>query len=165
MENKTTIGENIARKRRQKGLTQEELAEIMNVSAQAVSKWENDQSYPDIETLGLLAKFFECTLDELVSGAPAAPAVKSAEPEKIERRTLAITVEEYGEGGDKVKVRIPVALIKRTAESGKLRELIGDKSEIVGRILPMILEGTVGELLNAEESGAKIRIAVEDYES
>ena len=47
----TVIGENIAALRRKAGLTQEELSEKMCVTAQAVSKWENDLSCPDIETI------------------------------------------------------------------------------------------------------------------
>ena len=46
-----TIGQNISINRKEKGMTQEQLAEICNVSPQAVSKWENDISYPDITLL------------------------------------------------------------------------------------------------------------------
>ena len=164
-ENKT-IGENIARQRKRLGLTQEELAEKMNVSAQAVSKWENDLSYPDIETLCKLADLFECSLDELVNDQPAAPRVKSAKPEKVEKRILTIHAEEdYKSDGDKVTLRLPVALVKRAAEVKKLRELLGDKSEIVDQILPLILEGAVGELLCADDGTDRVRISVDDYES
>jgi transcriptional regulator with XRE-family HTH domain len=45
-----TIGRRIAQLRREKGLTQDELSQMMEVSAQAVSKWENDQTCPDIVT-------------------------------------------------------------------------------------------------------------------
>lgn len=56
MEN--TIGKRIAALRREKGLKQEELARTLDVSSQAVSKWENDQSCPDISLLPKLAKPF-----------------------------------------------------------------------------------------------------------
>lgn len=52
---KTTIGQTIALHRKKVGLTQEELAEKCCVTAQAVSKWENDLSYPDLESTGRLA--------------------------------------------------------------------------------------------------------------
>ena len=55
MENKETLGKRIAMLRKEKGLTQEQLAEKVGVSAQAVSKWENDVSCPDITLLPLLA--------------------------------------------------------------------------------------------------------------
>ena len=66
MEN--TIGKRIASLRRGKGLTQDELSEMMGVSPQAVSKWENDQSCPDITSLPQLAEILGITVDELLSG-------------------------------------------------------------------------------------------------
>ena len=159
--NGNTIGENVARNRKKLGMTQEELAEKMNVSGQAVSKWENDLSYPDVETLKRLACLFACTLDELVNGAPAAPTIKSAEPEQVDRRTLTVKVEAGAES--KIHVRFPVALIKRAAESGKLEQLLGKEAGFVHQILPMILEGAVGELVNVEQNGSKVTVEVEDY--
>ena len=59
------IGENIKKLRKAKGMTQEDLAEAVNVSYQAVSKWENGGS-PDLEMLPLLANTFNVTIDELM---------------------------------------------------------------------------------------------------
>ncbi len=53
--------------RKQKGLTQEELAESLYVSRTAISKWESGRGYPNIESLKAIAKFFSVTLDELLS--------------------------------------------------------------------------------------------------
>ena len=53
----TTLGKRIAALRREKELKQDELAEKLGVSPQAVSKWENDQTCPDISILPLLAKY------------------------------------------------------------------------------------------------------------
>lgn len=58
------IGENIAFHRKQKGLTQEELGELLNVSGQAVSKWENG-GMPDIYLLPEIAKIFDVSIDAL----------------------------------------------------------------------------------------------------
>ena len=63
-----TLGERISTLRRQKELTQENLAKELNVSAQAVSKWENDQTCPDISLLPELARILGVTVDELLSG-------------------------------------------------------------------------------------------------
>ena len=60
-----TLGENIRKYRRTMKMTQEELAEKIGVSFQAVSKWENAQSAPDISWLPLLAEVFECAIDDL----------------------------------------------------------------------------------------------------
>ena len=65
---KKTLGERIAEKRKARGLKQDELAEMLGVSAQAVSKWENDVSCPDIMTLPSLAEKLGCTVDELLTG-------------------------------------------------------------------------------------------------
>ena len=61
--NQDSLGRRIARMRLEHGMTQERLADIANVSAQAVSKWENDQSYPDILLLPVLAKTFGVSVD------------------------------------------------------------------------------------------------------
>lgn len=61
-----TLNESIRALRRERSMTQEQLAEAMNVSAAAVSKWENGQSVPDIAVLTALADFFEVSLDALV---------------------------------------------------------------------------------------------------
>lgn len=53
--------------RRQKGLTQEELAEQLYVSRTAISKWESGRGYPNIESLKAIAKFFSVTVDKLLS--------------------------------------------------------------------------------------------------
>ena len=54
--------------RRQKGLTQEELATQLYVSRTAISKWESGRGYPNIDSLKSMAKFFGVTVDELLSG-------------------------------------------------------------------------------------------------
>ncbi len=54
--------------RKQKGLTQEELAEVLYVSRTAISKWESGRGYPSIESLKTIAGFFSVTIDELLSG-------------------------------------------------------------------------------------------------
>ena len=61
-----TLGENIKRLRRERQLTQEQLAEALEVSFQAVSKWENKVTYPDIEVLPVIAGYFDVTVDELM---------------------------------------------------------------------------------------------------
>lgn len=63
---KVLIGENIKRLRKMKGLTQEGLATVFNVSCAAVSKWESGETYPDMSLLFPLAYYFEVSIDELV---------------------------------------------------------------------------------------------------
>ena len=61
------FNEKIQELRKQKGLTQEELAEKLYVSRTAISKWESGRGYPNIESLKAIAKFFSVTVDELLS--------------------------------------------------------------------------------------------------
>lgn len=62
------FNEKLQELRKQKGLTQEELAEVLFVSRTAVSKWESGRGYPNIDSLKAIAKFFGVTIDELLSG-------------------------------------------------------------------------------------------------
>lgn len=63
---KLSIGENIKLFRKAKDITQEQLAEMLNVSSQSVSRWELDICYPDMELLPMLAEIFEITVDKLL---------------------------------------------------------------------------------------------------
>lgn len=69
------MGKRIMQLRKEKGYTQEQLAEQMGVSAQAVSKWENDVSCPDISILPLLSEKLGVTTDELLGVKPIEPKV------------------------------------------------------------------------------------------
>ena len=60
--------EKLQQLRKQKGLTQEQLADQLYVSRAAVSKWESGRGYPNIDSLKALAKFYSVTIDELLSG-------------------------------------------------------------------------------------------------
>lgn len=62
------IGGFISRKRRELGMTQQHLADRLNISFQAVSKWENGSTFPNVELLPELSKAMEVTVDELLSG-------------------------------------------------------------------------------------------------
>ena len=72
-----TLGERIYSLRTARNLSQDALAEVLEVSRQSVSKWETDASVPDLDKLVKLSEYFGLTLDELVkgekSGAPEAP--------------------------------------------------------------------------------------------
>lgn len=75
-----TLGKRISAHRKTLGLTQDALAERLGITAQAVSKWENDQSCPDITMLPRLAEIFHCTTDELLGLAANEPHIIDAIP-------------------------------------------------------------------------------------
>lgn len=62
------LNEKLQELRKQRGLTQEELAQALYVSRTAISKWESGRGYPNIESLMTIAKVFGVTIDELLSG-------------------------------------------------------------------------------------------------
>lgn len=70
-----TFGDKLANLRKQKNLTQEQLADMLGVSRQSVSKWESDISYPETEKLISLARLFECSTDYLLKDECSAYSV------------------------------------------------------------------------------------------
>ena len=107
-----TIGSRIAENRRRIGMTQEELAAKLAVSAQAVSKWENDITCPDVMTLPKLAELLGITVDELLSGKkqPQTLVLADEERKSVDDMMLKIIVNSHE--GDKVKVNLPIPLLK-----------------------------------------------------
>ncbi len=67
-ETQMEFNEKLQELRKQKGLTQEELAELLYVSRTAISKWESGRGFPNIESLKAISKYFSVSLDELLSG-------------------------------------------------------------------------------------------------
>lgn len=65
---KMNLGERIVQYRTSKGLSQGDLAEMLNVSRQSVSKWENNAAVPDLDKIVKLSEIFEVSMDELVKG-------------------------------------------------------------------------------------------------
>ena len=61
-----TLGEKIARQRKELNYTQEQLADILGVSRQSISKWELDIAYPETDKLIELGKLFDCSMDYLL---------------------------------------------------------------------------------------------------
>ena len=162
-----TIGKRIAHLRKEKGLTQEELAQHMGISPQAVSKWENDQTCPDISALPKLARLFDVTVDELLEGRSETPAVRVLPPEQrknIKDMILRVTVDSAQ--GDKVRVNLPMALMEIAMEIGMEMPQINGNEALKGidmkKVLEMVRLGFVGNLVEVDSAdGDRIRIFVE----
>ncbi len=89
---KLTPGAFIATLRKEKGLTQRELAEILSVSDKTVSHWEREESSPDISLLPLIAEIFDITVDELLRGGRKESAAKESKEEKVAAKADKITL-------------------------------------------------------------------------
>ena len=90
-----TIGERLLKLRREKNISQEELANELDVSRQTVSKWETDQSQPDFDKIIPLCEYFGITSDELLTGNSN---IKEAKLENVKSnfaRNIAIAVMMY----------------------------------------------------------------------
>ena len=77
------FNEKLQNLRKQKGLTQEELAEALYVSRTAISKWESGRGYPNIDSLKMIASYFSITIDELLTGSEV---LNLAEQENLEKK-------------------------------------------------------------------------------
>lgn len=162
------IGKRIAALRHEKELKQDELAEMLNVSPQAVSKWENNQTCPDISLLPRLAEIFGVTMDELLTGKkeiqPAVVLIPEGHRKDIKDMMLRIVVD--SSTGDKVRVNLPMALIQIALEMGmEMPQISGNeamKNIDFRQILELVRQGAIGNLLEVESAnGDIVRIFVE----
>jgi len=113
-----TLGVRISENRKRKGITQDQLAEHMGVSSQAVSKWENDLSCPDITLLPQLADYFNISIDELLRGENARPVQLVAEKERKNFDQLILRILVNSGDGDVVRVNLPLSLVKAALDMG-----------------------------------------------
>ena len=81
-----TLGENLRLLRREKDLSQEQVAQTLFVTRQTISKWENDQAEPGIDNLKALAELYGVTLDRLVGAEPTEPSAEPAAASSISLR-------------------------------------------------------------------------------
>lgn len=166
-----TLGSRINEYRRQRNITQEQLAEAMGVTSQAVSKWENDISCPDISVLPQLADYFSVTLDRLVRGAePNRPQVLPENVRKdINTRIIRIVVDSAA--GDKVRMNIPMGLVIAGLEMGlPLTNMMGGNGSMsnamsqidFANIIKLVENGLVGHLIEVDSAGGdKVSIYVD----
>ena len=163
-----TIGKRIAALRREKNLKQDDLAQMLEVSPQAVSKWENDQTCPDISLLPNLAKILGVSVDELLSGKQELQPVVTLVPEDqrkdIKDMMLRIVVDSAD--GDKVRVNLPMALVQLAMEMGMEMPQVSGNDALKGidwaLVMDLVRHGAMGNLLEVESAdGDIVRIFVE----
>ena len=162
-----TLGARIVKYRKEKGMTQETLAEKLGVSPQAVSKWENDVSCPDISLLPQLSRVLGVTTDELLTGnSSGVKVVPEAQRKSLDELVMRIRVNSAD--GDKVKVNLPMSLLKVCMEVGvdiapnfvdgvdALRNLD------LAKIMDLVERGVIGKLVEVESAeGDIVEVVVE----
>ncbi len=161
-----TIGKKLYELRKQSGFTQDYVAEKLGVSAQAVSKWENDIACPDIMTLPNIAELYGITVDELFKNNDVKSNVKFEKAEKVNENELVLRVYVDTAQGDDIKVNLPYLLVKELINVGK--DISGvfagvDLSEVnFESIFKMVELGALGEIVTVEtQNGDDIRVVVE----
>lgn len=104
------MGNQIQRRRKELHLTQNQLAEQLGVTKQAVSKWENGQCCPDIAVVPELARIFNCSIDALFGLDDTPETVVIREPDTPEIRSVFLTGSETAPSR-KVKIEITIAIV------------------------------------------------------
>ena len=143
------------------------MAVKLGVSAQAVSKWENDASCPDISLLPQLVKVLDITTDELLTGKTSKVQVLPEETRKsLDELTLRIYA--YSADGNKVKVNLPMPLVKIGLEMGVSIapnfvsgiDVLKDLDLV--KIMDLAERGVIGKLVEVESAdGSTVEVVVE----
>ena len=159
-----TFGQRFQRLRKNANLTQEDVAKQLNITAQAVSKWENDVSAPDISVLVELSDILGVTLDELMGKAQATTLVPEAQRKNIDNMFFRIRVN--SNEGDKVNVNIPLALVKVFPDGTLSMPQINGKNVLNNidfkQLFELIEQGVVGKLIEVESAdGDTVEVWVE----
>lgn len=155
-----TLGSRIMDYRKKRGITQDQLAEAMGVSCQAVSKWENDLSCPDITLLPQIADYFNVSIDALLRGKETA-LVQVLEPtERRDINKLILKVMVHSVDGDIVNINLPLCLVKVGLDIGmQLPQFSGNetiKSIDFKAILEAAENGLIGKLIDIKSANGDI---------
>ena len=149
--------------RKEKGLKQDALAEKLAISAQAVSKWENDQTCPDISVLPLLAETLGVTVDKLLTGKESAPIVQLSSDEQ---KDFVLRMEIVAVDGSVVRTNIPMSIANQYLSSDAcsivFTEAFQGQDLDLKSILSLTQFGVIGNLVEIQGAdGSTLRIYVE----
>ena len=166
METTMTLGRRIAQLRKEKELKQDDLAQMLDVSAQAVSKWENDQTCPDISLLPHLASILGVSVDELLSGKqePTVRILPAEQRKDINDMMLRFVVDSAE--GDKVRMNLPVALLQLALDTGMVLPQVSGNDALknidLRQVMELIHHGAIGNIFEVESAnGDTVRLFVE----
>ena len=164
-----TFGQRFSRLRKAKGLTQDDVAMKVNVSSQAVSKWENDINMPDIGILLNLGDMLGVSTDELLG--KEVEAVAKFEPELVKKdfSKLMLRIIVDSSEGDKVRVNLPIQIVKIALDAGVSPTITGNSkaSDVMSsidwkQVYSLVEQGLLGEIVSVDtQDGDHVRILVE----
>ena len=157
-----TLGQKLKEIRKRFGLSQESLAEIMNVSRQAITKWESDDGLPDVSNLQALSKVFNLTVDYLLDNDNSLPALsmkKELDKDKYEMNQngyVQIMNDHYAEPWE-------VYSLRRSKNHSKLTWVISDWVVGAGAMESLdALDDTTPYFL-AKKGGLKLLVNIHDF--
>ena len=158
------IGNRLRELRLKNDMSQEYVAKMLGVSVQAVSKWENDLTSPDIDTLLKLADIFNISTDELLGKNKIEPVYLPTEQRKdINQLVFRIIVDSVD--GDRVRINLPMAAVKIFVNNDSVKVFSGNKAlENIdfNQIFALVEQGVIGELVSVDSAdGDHVRILVE----
>jgi transcriptional regulator with XRE-family HTH domain len=162
---KESFGNRLSDLRKKKGWTQEELAKKLNVSPQAVSKWEKDVSLPDVGLLASIASILDTSIDYLL-GHQSGPVVgMTTTSQKKDLNRLVFKIKVLSSDGDKVNVNLPWPLVKVAVDMGVTPKVDGKdvlKDVDINKIMALVEQGAIGKLVEIEsKEGDFVEIVVE----
>lgn len=166
-----TLGSKIARLRKEKGYTQEEFSQLLDVTAQAVSKWENDVSCPDIMLLPKISQLLQTSIDELLGNSVPKAQPPAEEKPKVDINKLSLKISVAAPDKKPLNVTFPMAMVKKFAKLGTgISNIVNVNSPTIDskkieQIFDLVDEGVTGEVLNiTDENGQNIIIEIKNSE-
>ena len=156
-----TFGQRLLKLRKKKNLTQEAIAKKLNMSPQAISKWENDVSLPDISVLIELSEILDVSVDELLGKEKTKTLFVSNNKDDNLMVKLIIDT-----NGTKVNLNLPIDFIKTCLKNNQTIPLMnsnnGASNINFSQLLEQIEMGVRGEVLSISlDDGTIIKIIVE----
>jgi transcriptional regulator with XRE-family HTH domain len=162
---KESFGNRLAALRKKNGWTQEELAKKLNVSAQAVSKWEKDVSFPDVGLLGSIASTFETSIDYLLGHQQGPVVAMTSTTQKKDLNRLVFKIKVLSSDGDKVNVNLPWPLVKIAMDMGVTPKVDGKdvlKDIDINKVMALVEQGAIGKIVEIQsKEGDFVEIVVE----
>lgn len=166
-----TFGQRFSRLRKNKGYTQDDIANKVNVSSQAVSKWENDINMPDVGILLNLGDLLGVSTDELLGKENPVPA--KYEPDTVQKdfSKLMLRVIVDSKEGDKIRVNLPLQIVKIALDAGVSPAMsvsgqgkVADAMSSIDwkQVYSLVEQGLLGEIVTVDSAdGDHVRIVVE----